>query len=295
MSAYNPPSINSAIFDSLDFKVQDIELTQGDADKRYVRYPNAQGQETFTSGIITNLVDTNLGTTNNELFTSTTTGGLVLLNNAAHSGQVDISNTGSGALNIRGDGSGTVNIAVGSTSTSQVNIGRTDGVNAVRVGKFTFSGNNITLPSAFTAPTLGQLGYSFSTTSSSPVTLTTGVFATLVTVSVPIGTWIATAYTSITKTGSGTTTQLLETITAISSVTTGANGAAFERNSYGTSNTVGFTFASGAGVTEQSLTTQRLLAFGTTTPIYVVFRGSFVLAAGDTMTAVATIDFTRIA
>lgn len=63
MSSYNPPTENVAIFDSAYFSAGDENITQNDADKRYLRYPNAQGTEnlqainvsglaTFTNQII---------------------------------------------------------------------------------------------------------------------------------------------------------------------------------------------------------------------------------------------------
>lgn len=45
MSSYSPPIENNAIFDSTDFSSGETTLTQSAADKRYLRYPNAQGTE----------------------------------------------------------------------------------------------------------------------------------------------------------------------------------------------------------------------------------------------------------
>ena len=45
MANYNPPLENLPIFDNAMFIHADIPITQADADKRYLRFPNAQGTE----------------------------------------------------------------------------------------------------------------------------------------------------------------------------------------------------------------------------------------------------------
>jgi len=45
MADYNPPIENLPIFDPLMFKQGDSYITQNEGDKRYLRYPNAQGTE----------------------------------------------------------------------------------------------------------------------------------------------------------------------------------------------------------------------------------------------------------
>jgi hypothetical protein len=47
MSSYAPPTENVAIFDEINFRSGETTLTQSMADKRYLRYPNAQGTETL--------------------------------------------------------------------------------------------------------------------------------------------------------------------------------------------------------------------------------------------------------
>ena len=74
MTDYNPPTENLPIFDSSVFLIGDNPLTQNQADKRYLRYPNAQGTEnlqainvngnaTFATGttITTNQATVNIG------------------------------------------------------------------------------------------------------------------------------------------------------------------------------------------------------------------------------------------
>ncbi len=45
MSIYSPPTQDLPIFDKLVFQQSEEYITQGDADKRYLRFPNAQGTE----------------------------------------------------------------------------------------------------------------------------------------------------------------------------------------------------------------------------------------------------------
>lgn len=45
MTSYAPPTENVAIFDSINFTSGDEFITQSQADKRYLRFPNAQGTE----------------------------------------------------------------------------------------------------------------------------------------------------------------------------------------------------------------------------------------------------------
>ena len=57
MAEYSPPIENLPIFDKLVFLSGDEYITQNQADKRYLRYPNAQGTE--------NLQAINVGGTSN--------------------------------------------------------------------------------------------------------------------------------------------------------------------------------------------------------------------------------------
>lgn len=49
MSDYSPPTENLPIFDASVFNQSEEYITQGDADKRYLRFPNAQGTENLAS------------------------------------------------------------------------------------------------------------------------------------------------------------------------------------------------------------------------------------------------------
>ena len=77
MSIYSPPTQNVAIFDTELFKTSDRSITQGEADKRYLRFPIAQGTETLqtiaVNGVATfnNNIDVNgLATFNGGLTTT---------------------------------------------------------------------------------------------------------------------------------------------------------------------------------------------------------------------------------
>ena len=73
MTSYGPPSDDVAIFDTIYFKSGEEFLTQNQADKRYLRFPNAQGTEnlqeinvngnaTFNANIICSIIEDLYGT-----------------------------------------------------------------------------------------------------------------------------------------------------------------------------------------------------------------------------------------
>lgn len=81
MSAYNPPTENVAIFDSAYFSAGDENITQNQADKRYLRYPTAQGKETLqaidVNGLATftnKTIMTRPSTVNDSILEITSTG-----------------------------------------------------------------------------------------------------------------------------------------------------------------------------------------------------------------------------
>lgn len=59
MATYNPPTENLAIFDPSVFTTADIPLTSAEADKRYLKFPNAQGTENLATTNINGLLTTN--------------------------------------------------------------------------------------------------------------------------------------------------------------------------------------------------------------------------------------------
>lgn len=52
MADYNPPTEIDPIFNSANFTSADSYITQGQADKRYLRYPNAQGTENLKAIVV---------------------------------------------------------------------------------------------------------------------------------------------------------------------------------------------------------------------------------------------------
>lgn len=57
MSSYSPPIENVAIFDTINFSAGETVLTQAAADKRYLRFPNAQGTENLQAIVVNGQAD----------------------------------------------------------------------------------------------------------------------------------------------------------------------------------------------------------------------------------------------
>ena len=95
MSSYAPPTENVAIFDSVNFTSGDETITQSQADKRYLRFPNAQGTENLqainVNGIAqfnSNVVVGSTSTPNNTPTLTTNKTSLVI--GTGGSGKMDI-------------------------------------------------------------------------------------------------------------------------------------------------------------------------------------------------------------
>jgi hypothetical protein len=73
MSSYSPPIENTAIFDTVNFSAADISLTQALADKRYLRFPNAQGIENLQTTNVNGLATFNAEVNMNKKLTMTGT------------------------------------------------------------------------------------------------------------------------------------------------------------------------------------------------------------------------------
>jgi hypothetical protein len=139
------------------------------------------------------------------LFGTTTTGSLAFLSNASFSGNFNLCQNQSGIMNIGQSHSGTINIASGGSATATINIGRSTGANAVNIGAFTFTGNNLELANNFTTPTVGQLGYSISSLGSLNQNLTTDTWLNIETISLGAGVWIITGSMNMSKQAAGAT------------------------------------------------------------------------------------------
>lgn len=66
MSSYAPPVENVAIFDTINFTSGEQTLTQNQADKRYLRFPNAQGTENLQAVNVNGLATFNSFATFND-------------------------------------------------------------------------------------------------------------------------------------------------------------------------------------------------------------------------------------
>jgi len=115
MATYNPPTENLAIFDASVFLTQDIPLTPAEADKRYLRFPNAQGTEnmadTNINGVLTANSTSNFnGNSNFALGTTTTLNGITNINGNSNFATGTTITTNQATINIGVGGSGTVNL-----------------------------------------------------------------------------------------------------------------------------------------------------------------------------------------
>lgn len=69
MTSYAPPTENVAIFDTINFTSGETVLTQNQADKRYLRFPNAQGTENLQAINVNGLATFNADATFNNNIT----------------------------------------------------------------------------------------------------------------------------------------------------------------------------------------------------------------------------------
>lgn len=110
MADYTPPSENLPIFDPLLFTQGEDFITQNKADKRYLRYPNAQGTEYFnemyanTIKATSNLVLNPTGTINTNGKTIDTVGGNIQncpLINSQNNNNITIEGKGTGDIILK--------------------------------------------------------------------------------------------------------------------------------------------------------------------------------------------------
>jgi hypothetical protein len=247
---------------------------------------------TFNLALNARLIDSENGTLNNNLYSQTTTGTTTICNN--QTGNLVIGKIVS-EMYIGNQSTETIGIASGLAATAQVNIGQSNGSNIVNIGAFRFSGNNITLSSAFTTPTSGQIGYSVSA-SASAITLTSSTFVSggLTSLSLSAGVWITNAYVHYYKSTSASGSTLTETLNAISTSPTASNGNSYIRNNYGTSTTAGFTYPTGTAQRQVNQLT-RIVTVTATTTYYLTGRAIFSLVSGDSMLCDCIFNATRIA
>lgn len=139
------------------------------------------------------------------LFGTTTTGTINMLANASFSGNFNLCQNQSGGLGIGTQHTGVINIGTGVNATATINIGRPTGLNAVNIGTWTFTGNNLEFPADFTTPSVGQLGHSVSTVGNLNQNLTTDTWLNIATISLGAGVWILTGSMNMSKQAAGAT------------------------------------------------------------------------------------------
>lgn len=167
MSSYNPPIENVSIFDTLLFTDDDTALTKSEADKFYLKYPNAQGTENLqainVAGVSTfnNKIVQNLGSSNQQfgdsLNLSVLTNGIGNQVIGTHSGTSITSgdyNTCIGYYAGDSISTGNDNIAIGKSSQHINNgsdniaigyeslFGQTTSVGAIAIGSDTMKSSN---------------------------------------------------------------------------------------------------------------------------------------------------------
>ena len=139
------------------------------------------------------------------LYTTTTTGAVAMFSNASYSGNFNLCQNQSGNFNLGTQHTGTINIATGASATAPVSIGRSVGSNAVNIGAWTFTGNNLEFPANFTTPSVGYLGHSISSLGVLNQVLTTDTWLNIETISLGAGVWIITGSMNMSKLAAGAT------------------------------------------------------------------------------------------
>jgi hypothetical protein len=95
MSSYAPPTENVAIFDSVNFTSGDETITQSQADKRYLRFPNAQGTENLQAINVNGIAQFN---SNVNVGSSTTPNRTPLIN--TFNSDILVGNSGQGRMRV---------------------------------------------------------------------------------------------------------------------------------------------------------------------------------------------------
>lgn len=146
MTSYGPPTEDVPIFDTLYFKQGEDYLTQNQADKRYLRYPNAQGTENLSTIVVngTASFQANISTSgglnydnNTNILSSTTLDGNIVLDEVFSSGPW---------YPVLASGDGSRRLAVNIPPISMTYNAATNTLTAT-----TFSGNATTATTAVTA------------------------------------------------------------------------------------------------------------------------------------------------
>lgn len=209
MTSYRPPTADYPLFDPSVFDTSTTALTQADGDERYVRFPVAQGAQTFPANVTMQGVST-IGNT-----TFTDVNPAYEIKYPVTSGRIDFYSNTSGGVSTRGckidatgvhtiskfdsinETSGTIDIGVNASRTGAINIGTGSSSKPISIGNT--AGGTITIGRPLTAgytgttPDSTQIGYKadiaglvYSTTSlpTGTANITTSAF------SIPNGVWL---------------------------------------------------------------------------------------------------------
>lgn len=118
MSVYSPPTESLPIFDSELFLVGDLPLTYNQAKKKFLKYPTAQGLESFPNGLNSSANSTFSTTTNGVALTITTPGttntGLTMVNSTIS--QTGATNTQNSLHTTNINNGGTINFGTAGSS-----------------------------------------------------------------------------------------------------------------------------------------------------------------------------------
>lgn len=145
MAEYLPPTEDVAIFDTLNFNDGDAPLTYNKAVKYFLRYPRAQGVETFPSGMKVQNIDSISTTTDVSLFTSHTGANISIGNgfsplftvlsattdliNGVKTNLIDSRTTSTTCNLYTNNISGIMNIGTGTNRSGVINIGTSRATN----------------------------------------------------------------------------------------------------------------------------------------------------------------------
>jgi hypothetical protein len=139
MATYTPPTEILPIFDSSVYVSDTTPLTVGEANKKYVKYPTAQGLSTFPSGIKTDLISPLTSTSNPTLFNDTSgdisIGSLSgLINIGTTSASSSIITLGNANTIVRALGSVIMNTINSLTESTVMNIGTLNTSGDINIG-----------------------------------------------------------------------------------------------------------------------------------------------------------------
>ena len=139
MATYNPPTENLPIFDPLVFLTGDEALTYNDAVKKFLKYPNAQGEETLQAINVNGVAEFN---STAEFNSFTTFNDTITIADGAENSTIDMNGTTDTLTTLNNVNNGSMVFAVKDGSGIQKNIftGNASSVNVNGNTQAVFSG-----------------------------------------------------------------------------------------------------------------------------------------------------------